>query len=112
LSDKQSLVRGDVIVSMDKWAEAIGPEALVTYTCSHLEVENPELRDEGLKWILLHKEGIRGADHTVMVKPLCDCLTDKVSKIRLLAEEIIVEVMAYTGFEPFGKIAKTLKQAV
>lgn len=97
---------------MDKWAEAIGPEALITHTCCHLEVENPELRDEGLKWIIAHKDGIKGAELALMVKPLCDCLSDKVSKIRVLAEEIIVEVMAYTGFEPFGKIAKTLKPAV
>jgi len=47
-----------------------------------METENPELRDEGFKWILAHKEGIKGADHSLMVKPLMSCLTDKVSKIR------------------------------
>ena len=47
-----------------------------------------------------------------MVKPLVDCLTDKVSKIRTMAEEIIVEVMSQIGFEPFIKKAKDLKIAV
>jgi len=47
-----------------------------------------------------------------MVKPLLDCLTDKVSKIRTMAEEIIVEVMSQIGFEPFLKKAKDLKIAV
>jgi len=77
-----------------------------------METENPELRDEGFKWILAHKEGIKGADHSLMVKPLMSCLTDKVSKIRSCAEEVIVEVMAYIGFEPFAKQLKDLKPAV
>jgi len=47
-----------------------------------------------------------------MVKPLVDCLCDKVAKIRMMAEEITVEVMTYTGFEPFAKVTKDLKTAV
>jgi len=82
LSDKQSLVRADVVECMNKWAEAIGAEPVITWTCNQLETENPELREEGLKWILAHKDGVKGADHTLMVKPLVDCLLDKVSKIR------------------------------
>lgn len=82
LSDKQSLVRDEVVGCMDKWSEAIGSETVVQYACAQLEQENPELREEGLKWILAHKDGIKGADHSIMVKPLVDCLLDKVSKIR------------------------------
>jgi hypothetical protein len=47
-----------------------------------------------------------------MVKPLVDCLLDKVSKIRQQAEEVIVEVMSMTGFEPFSRVAKDLNTAV
>jgi hypothetical protein len=47
-----------------------------------------------------------------MVKPLVDCLLDKVSKIRSQAEEVIVDVMAFTGYEPFSRVAKDLKTAV
>ena len=112
LSDKQSLVRTDVVDAMNKWSEAIGPESIITWTCAQLESENPELREEGLKLIIAHKEGIKGADHTLMVKPLVDCLLDKVSKIRSQAEEVIVDVMAFTGYEPFSRVAKDLKTAV
>jgi len=28
-----------------------------------METENPEMRDEGFKWMLAHKDGIKGADH-------------------------------------------------
>ena len=97
---------------MNKWAESIGAETVVTYACAQLEQENPELREEGLKWILAHKDAIKNSDHTLMVKPLVDCLLDKVSKIRQQAEEIIVEVMSMTGFEPFSRVAKDLKTAV
>ena len=34
LSDKQSLVRDEVISCMNKWAEAIGAETVVTYACA------------------------------------------------------------------------------
>lgn len=112
LSDKQSLVRNDTIEAVNKWAEAIGNEPVVQMLCVQMETENPELRDEGFKWILAHKEGIKGADHQLMVKPLMSCLTDKVSKIRSCAEEVIVEVMAFTGFEPFARQLKDLKPAV
>lgn len=40
------------------------------------------MREEGLKWILAHKESVKTSDHSLMVKPLVDCLLDKVSKIR------------------------------
>ena len=37
LSDKQSLVRDEVIGCMNKWAEAIGAETVTTYACAQLE---------------------------------------------------------------------------
>lgn len=82
MSDKQSLVRDITIESVNKWADAVGPEPVITWTCAQVETENPELREESFKWILQHKNEIKGADHTVMVKPLVDCLQDKSSKIR------------------------------
>jgi len=34
LSDKQTLVRDEVIACMNKWAESIGAETVVTYACA------------------------------------------------------------------------------
>lgn len=31
ISDKQALVRGEVVKAMDKWAEAVGAEAILNY---------------------------------------------------------------------------------
>lgn len=112
LSDKQSLVRKDVVEAMNKWGEAIGPEIVITWATVQMETENPELREESLLWILANKEGIKAADHSVMVKPLTMCLVDKTTKIRTKAEEVIVEVMQIVGTEPFMRECKDMKTAV
>lgn len=58
-----------------------------------------------------HIEGIKGADHKLMIKPLVMCLQDKKAGIRQLAEQIIVCVIGYTGVGPFNKEVKNLKPA-
>lgn len=52
LADKQTLVRGDAISCMDKWAEHAGPEVIINNLGPLLTQENPELRTEALKWII------------------------------------------------------------
>jgi hypothetical protein len=47
-----------------------------------LVTENPELRDEALKWILKNKEAIKTSDVKELVKPLVSCIVDKVPIIR------------------------------
>ena len=77
ISDKQSLVRNDVVSAMNKWSDAIGPELVINYLSPQLTLENPESRGESLKWILDHKDSIPDADLSGLVKPLIACLTDK-----------------------------------
>jgi hypothetical protein len=97
LGDKQSLVRNDALSCMGKWAEAIGAGPVITHTANALDKGSPELRDLGLGFIISNKAEIKDAEHSDMVKPLCECLNDKASKIRAAAEEIIVEVMSFIG---------------
>jgi hypothetical protein len=52
LADKQSLVRGDAVACMDKWAEHVAPEVIINNVAPLLTTENPELRTEALKWII------------------------------------------------------------
>lgn len=101
ISDKQALVRAEVVKAMDKWAEAVGAEAILNYISSNLSVENPESRSEIFKWILGHTEAIAGADTSSMVKPLTMCLTDKSKAIREFAEQTISHVMPLTGYSDF-----------
>ena len=82
LSDKQALVRNDVVASMNKWSEAIGAEVVIPILAGICKTENPELRGEGLKWILQNKEAIKDADTSGMTEPLVSCLSDKSKAIR------------------------------
>ena len=101
LSDKAALLRADVVSSINKWCEAIGPEPIINQLNEGLTAGNPEYRDESLKWITAHKEGITKADHNAMAKPLLTCLTDKKAEIRKMSEELIVIVMGFVGISKF-----------
>ena len=82
LSDKQSLVRADVVAAMNKWSEQIGAEVVIPVLCGLCKTENPELRGEGLKWVLQHKDSIKEADTSNIIEPLVACLSDKSKAIR------------------------------
>ena len=112
LSDKAALVRADVISSVNKWAEAIGPEPVINQLVAPLAEGNPEYRDESLKWVVAHKEAIPKCDHAIMIKPLITCLTDKKGDIRRMAEEVIVVVMGFVGYARFQEGMQDLKPAV
>lgn len=115
LADKQSLVRGDVVTAMDKWAELCGAELVISLGGPMVSLENPELRTEMLQWILKNKDSIKqvpGDALKEMIKPLVECLSDKTPAIRNLAEETIGYVMPLTGYPPFQAITANLKPAV
>lgn len=112
LSDKQQLVRDEVVKCMNKWADAIGAEKVINHLGEVIQVENPEARSEGLKWILLHEGSIASCDSSSLVKPLIACLTDKSKGIRELAENVAKNVMVITGHPTFLNATKDRPQAV
>ena len=101
LSDKQALVRADVVASMDKWGEHVGHEVVMNCLIPLLVQENPELRDEALKWVIKNKEQLKLCDTKDFAKPLVSCLTDKVPAVRNMAEQVITEVMPLNGYPAF-----------
>lgn len=111
LSDKQNLVRAKVLEAIGKWAEALGPEHVITYLAMQLEIENPELRLNSLNWIMENRLEIKKAEHASMAVPLTCCLIDKDAKVRKEAEKVIIEVMPYIGSEPFQKQCSSFKPA-
>jgi hypothetical protein len=112
ISDKQALVRNEVVGAMNKWAEAVGPEVIINNIAPVLTVENPEARTEIFRWILGHQDNIKDADSKAMVKPLVTCLTDKSKEIRLQCEKTINCVMPLTGHQEFYAALKDMKQAL
>ena len=93
LGDKAALMRADVIASSEKWGEAVGHHYVINYMSGYLTEGNPSLREESLKYMTKHKETVPKCDHQIMVKPLITCLTDKKSEIRVMSEEMIVQVI-------------------
>ena len=59
LSDKQSLVRADVVTAMDKWAEHCGAELIISIGGPLVSLDNPELRTEMLGWIIKNKDSFK-----------------------------------------------------
>ena len=51
LAYKDTLVRAEVVSSMNKWKDAIGAENVINKVAIELSLENPEMRTEGLNWI-------------------------------------------------------------
>jgi hypothetical protein len=70
---------------MDKWAEHVGPE----------------LRSEGLKWMIKQKDSIKNSEMKEYTKALVSCISDKTPAIRNLAEEVVSYVMPHTGYAAF-----------
>jgi hypothetical protein len=101
LSDKQILVREEVIKCMNKWSDAIGPEKIINHLADLVAIENPEGRNAGLTWIMLHESSVAQADAESLVKPIVACLSDKAKPIRELAEQVGALVMSITGHPKF-----------
>ena len=97
---------------MNKWADAIGAEKVINHLGEVIQVENPEARTEGLKWILLHEGSIASSDSETLIKPLVACLTDKNKGIRELAENVAKNVMVISGHPKFLNATKDRPQAV
>ena len=112
LAHKDGSVRAEVVNSMDKWGDAIGPEKIIDKVSQEMVVENPELRKEALKWIEKNKESIGDADAQSMIKPFVTCLSDKSKDIRDQTEALCCEIMPHTGFNDFMSVTKDFKPAV
>ena len=112
VSDKQALVRADVVASVNKWADAVGAENVLNYMFLKVALENPESRTECLKWILEHIESIPLAETGAMVAPLIACLSDKSKAIRDQVERVMAVVMPIVGYQAFVAATKSLKTAV
>ena len=110
LADKATLVRQDVVVAMDKWAEHCGPELVIGLGVPLVLQDNPELRTEMLTWTIKNKDSVKLCTPEIlkeMSKPLVDCLLDKTPAIRNLADEVLCTVMPLTGYPAFQSIMTT-----
>jgi len=112
LSNKQPLIRAQVVAPMTLWAEAAGDHKVMDQLFGLLKDANPEFRSEVFTWVLERKPALAKVDHKETIKPLIACLSDRDAKIRNASEEVIVEVMGFIGFNAFQQNTQDLKPAV
>ena len=112
LSDKQSAIRAETVIAMDKFAEASGAETVINCLPALLEKDNPEMRSETLTWIIKNKESLGKSDSRSLVNSLVSAMQDRSKEIRARAEEVIAEVMPHAGFPSFSCAIQDLKPIV
>ena len=115
LSDKQSLVRDDVIKCLDKWVEFVGIESLFPYFPQCFVMDNFEIRSDLLKFIIRHKKGLNKCidlGNKELIHSVTLCHLDKSTNIRLLADELTKEMLKYININNFYTAGKDFKPAI
>jgi len=112
LADKQTGIHNETLSAISKFAEAAGHEIIFNNMGPLLEKDNPELRTEVLNWILKNKNHLSKADTNSLVHPLVDAMQDRSKVIRSHAEEVVIELLPFTGYQAFYDAIKDLKPAI
>lgn len=113
LSDKNNLLREDVVKCLEKLIETIGFEAVAAAFPPFLNEENFEMRTELLKLLLKYKGNLSKFD---MIKELIPgviaCLLDKFPSVRTAGEEYAKEMLRYVNINSFYVCLKDFKPAI
>ncbi|CAD8120601.1 unnamed protein product [Paramecium sonneborni] len=112
LSDKQVLVRQDVVASLDKFCLAIGIDQVILQMPPYLQMESIELKQEVLLFIMKYIEALLKMDYKPFILPLINCLCDRVKEVRQAAEQVCERMVEDVGIDPFLNQMKDLKPAV
>jgi hypothetical protein len=110
LADKQQTIRNETLIVLDKFSEVCGAELAINSMGLLLEKDNPELRSELLKWI--NKKDLSKADTSLLISPLIAVMQDRSKEIRILGEEVLGQVIHYTGYQSFVEALQDLKPIV
>lgn len=112
LADKQNLLRVDALAAINKWGEEAGLDQVIIYSAGPLTTDNPELRNELLKWLLDHKTAFKEVDMKNYIQASLACLQDRSASIRSLAEVFFSEIVEIVTFDAFLPFLKDIKPAV
>jgi cytoskeleton-associated protein 5 len=104
LSDKMNLLRDDVIKCLEKWAELIGFENVLSHCPAIMGMENFELRNDLLKLIVKNKASLANFDCKEIIPGILSCLLDKSPIIRNLAEELVKETAKIVTISNFYNV--------
>jgi len=111
VSDKQSAIRSETLIAMDKIAE-IGPDLILNNLAPLLEKENQDVRTTLLSWVIRYKDHLNKCDCQSFVVPLVAVMQDKSKEIRAMAEQVVGVIIENIGYGVFANAIQDLKPAV
>ena len=112
LADKQPAIRAETLIAINKFAEACGHDVILNNLAPLLEKDNPDMRSELLRWILVNKAHLARADVSSLVGAIVTAMQDRSKEIRTLAEEVVGEAVPHVGHQAFMSAIKDLKPIV
>jgi hypothetical protein len=117
LSDKQQLLRDDVMTCMEKWVAQCGLETIIIYIPILLQKqENFEMRTELFRFLHKYKESFvfikDKVDLKEFIPSMLSCLQDKTISIRNSADELIAYLLRFVPLNAFMNGLKDFKTAI
>ena len=106
------MLREDVVKCLDKLGEIIGYEKILVYFPSFLIMENFDLRNDLLKFMLKNKNALSKCDCKEFMPAIVASLQDKSLIIKGLTEELVKEITRYVHHSQFTNHLRDLKPAI
>ena len=115
LADKNSLLREDAMVCIDKWIASYNYESIALFIPHMLKNENFESRSELIKILLKNKDKYNKSYESLfkeLINPFLICLQDKSSVIRNNIEELIVISLSFISSKHYYTNITEFKPAI
>lgn len=101
LADKQSYIRTEAIIAMNKISEVHGAEIIINAVGQLIGKESSDMRNELLQWIIKKKDALKNTENIQLIPGLMSCLQDKSADIRKMAEQLVEILIPIIGTQPF-----------
>ena len=112
LGDKQNLLREDVVKCLDKLGEIIGYDRVFLNFPGFLIMENFDMRNDILKFMLKNKIAFAKCDCKEFMPAIVACLQDKSLIIKGLTEDFVKEITRFVHHSQFANHLRDLKPAI
>jgi hypothetical protein len=112
LSDKQSLLRQDVLIAIDQWAGAVGLSKLMNSIANSLLQDSRELLEDMLSWLVTHKEILTPEDCKTLLPSVVALLQNKTQSVRNTAEQLLSFLATKTRGDDIEPFLRTIKPSI
>ena len=113
LSDKNAVIRNEIMVSLDNFAKISGSDAIINMISQYyLNNDSPEIKHELLNFLIKQDFSSEKIEFKHLVSPVLASLIDKNKEIRRNSEVLLKKILEKTGRNLFVFTIKDLKPAV